>query len=226
LKRSAWILALLAGIAWPVACGFPTVQSFASGGGGSGTGNGSSTSSNHGGSSSSSNPTSAGGGGMTSTMSNGGNPSGGANTGGGGSTSTSTSTSGGGEPCPGAADPCDCDNDGHRRPSCPGDGSKPADDCADHDSRANPKATTPRSTPINGKLEPGFTLIWDFNCDGHETPTWPDVIGCNLGACTTTEGWNEAAKPACGASGDLEKCKGGLGSCSYDDEGNTKQSCL
>jgi hypothetical protein len=219
LTRHAWLFAFFtAAIALPAACTFPDVTfgSTSSSSSGSGSNGGASTS----------NPTSSGG--NTTTQNTGGVGPGVGGAGGfnvGGNVTSGGGNAGGGGPCPSAPDPCDCDNDGHRRPSCPGDMTKPNDDCADQDPRANPAATIARQTPINGPLEQGFTLKWDFNCDGHETPTWADLMSCTqiVVTCGTSEGWNESSRPACGTQGDLQKCKN---ACAITDEGNTTQTCL
>jgi hypothetical protein len=216
LNRHAWLFAFVATALVPVACTFPTVT-FRGGAGGGGHG------SNGGGSST--NPTSAGG---TNTTQNTGGVGpgglGGSGQGNGGATTTTSAGTGGSTPCP-SGDECDCDMDHHRKPSCgPGNGD-PADDCADYDDRAHPMATTPHGTPITGPVEVG-TLPYDFNCDGHETPTYQVLKCTGVGSCSDSQGWVVGStRPACGDTGDLQSCSGGIG-CSYTDIGTTTQSCL
>jgi hypothetical protein len=160
------------------------------------------------GSGGSSSETTATGGGTATSGTGGGPGSGGAGT----STSASSGASGGGgsggssgnggaEPC--GVDPCDCDDDGEpaTRVECGGL------DCADRDPRANPSADY-QPSPIIGPLDVGF-LPFDFNCDGLETPKFPnDVVSCPIALCdTTTEKWI-GTPPPCGQSGHYGRCKG------------------
>ncbi len=218
MTSRAWVFAFFAAaFAVPAACTFPTVtfdtgSTSSSGSGSNGGGSG--------------NPTS---GGTNTTQNTGGVGPGGLGGAGGMNSGGGVTTAGGGfggsssDPCPGAPDPCDCDNDGHRRPSCPGTGGmKPADDCADHDSRAFPGQMKFFSTPIMGPVEAG-TLDYDFNCDGFNTQEWPDQITCGIGiACNTGEGWKDAAIPDCGQPGTIIKCSG---LCSKTTVGMTNQPC-
>jgi cysteine-rich repeat protein len=86
-------------------------------------------------------------------------------------------------------------------------------DCCDTNADVHPEQTAFFELPHT--CAPDGTPSWDFDCDGIETPEWPDVAApCPTGprdepSCPAGSGWCSAASgvagcigaPACGASG-------------------------
>ena len=68
---------------------------------------------------------------------------------------------------------------------------------------------------------------FDYDCDGKETPQYPDLVSCALqGEQCTGEGWQEGGKvPACGESGVFFECQLVGKSCSPRRAGDRVQAC-
>lgn len=83
-------------------------------------------------------------------------------------------------------------------------------DCNDTNASVSPGQTMPQSTPIPGApAESDF----DYNCDGVETLTYPNVGSCGRG-CTLTQGFATRVAP-CGAtmSSFISSCRSILSTC-------------
>lgn len=99
-----------------------------------------------------------------------------------------------------------------------------AADCNDANATVRPNQTVHQSIAIAGAAA---GADFDYDCDGTEERRDTTRGSCSgiLGGCTTTEGWENAATPECGASADfVTGCTGGIG-CSVETEERT-QTCL
>lgn len=90
--------------------------------------------------------------------------------------------------------PCDCDNDGHKR----ADSACGGDDCDDDDDRAHPGA---------GFLTfmPTAKTKGDWNCDGNPEKQKKDGISCGLLGDCTISGFSTTVP--CGGTGTFITCK-------------------
>ena len=139
-------------------------------------------------------------GGASATSSSGGGNGGASSTGptSSGSSASTSSSSGSGGACVSDGGPCDCDTDKALATSC-GTGT----DCNDQD----PLVHLGQMTFFKIKIA-GSTDDYDYDCDDAQTYEIKAVLVCNnsLNCDQATLRWKDSV-PACGAFGQLGKCK-------------------